>query len=263
MTMRDMRGGGSIVAGIVILVVAAALVCAILLAARPAMLHLLPHLGQGIAANATLVETLFNVMVFGLILVAALIGGRIDGRNPLALGPGVALQLPVGLAIGLAGISASALYAALAGTLVPGAGGAVSVAVLVWGAAVVLLQTVAEEVYFRGWLQPALRRRWGLGAALVATALAFAALHVAGGARGVVSLVNLFLGGLVFGLLAARGGGLAAAIGAHWAWNVTEQLGYGLDPNPGTGSFGAIRDWDLVGPAIWGGSEEGSTPAWA
>ena len=109
----------------------------------------------------------------------------------------------------------------------------------------------------RGWLQPALARRWGVGPAIVAGALAFAALHIPAGAHAPVSLLNLFGGGLLFGLFAARSGGLAGAIGAHWGWNACEQLVWGLDPNPGVGSFGAVFDYELVGRAIWGGSADG------
>jgi hypothetical protein len=129
--------------------------------------------------------------------------------------------------------------------------------VLLLGLGAIVVQVVAEEVYFRGWLEPALTRRWGWTAGIVAAALAFAALHVAGGARAPISLVNLFLGGLMFGLFAARGGGLAAAVGAHLAWNAVEQLGYGLDPNPGVGSFGSLANLELAGAAIWGGSDQG------
>jgi uncharacterized protein len=91
--------------------------------------------------------------------------------------------------------------------------------------------------------------------------VAFAALHVAGGARAPLSLVNLFLGGIMFGLFAARTGGIAAALGVHFAWNGAEQLLVGLDPNgqdgAWVGTFGALVDHDLRGAAIWGGSEEG------
>jgi uncharacterized protein len=58
-------------------------------------------------------------------------------------------------------------------------------------------------------------------------------------------------------LLAARSGGLSGAIGAHFAWNWTEQILLGIDPNPGLGSFGAIANFELTGPAVWGGSDEG------
>ena len=61
----------------------------------------------------------------------------------------------------------------------------------------------------------------------------------------------------MFGLLALRTGGIAAATGTHVAWNALEQLLYGLDPNPGIGSFGSVIDKDLIGPALLGGSEDG------
>jgi membrane protease YdiL (CAAX protease family) len=70
-------------------------------------------------------------------------------------------------------------------------------------------------------------------------------------------LLNLFLGGVLFGLLAVRTVGLLAPICAHFGWNWGEQLLFGLDPNPGSSVFGAIFDRDLAGDALWGGSGEG------
>ncbi|MET0246329.1 MAG: CPBP family intramembrane glutamate endopeptidase, partial [Sphingomonas sp.] len=55
----------------------------------------------------------------------------------------------------------------------------------------------------------------------------------------------------------ARSGGIAAPIAAHFAWNGSEQLIFGLDPNPGVGPFGSVLDLDLAGAARWGGSAEG------
>ena len=212
---------------------------------------------ERMGTDAPLVETLFNLLVFLPLLLLGVVGGALDRRNALRPGarPGVGLAL--GLAIGLCGLGASVLYAWLAGTSSTGGAPSPSAGLLVWGLGIVLLQVAAEEVYFRGWLQPALTARWGWTAGIVAGALAFAALHVAGGARAPVSLLNLFLGGLMFGLLAARGGGLAAATAAHFAWNATEQLGLGLDPNPGVGSFGSVFDLELAGAPIWGGSDQG------
>jgi membrane protease YdiL (CAAX protease family) len=122
---------------------------------------------------------------------------------------------------------------------------------------VVIGQSASEELLFRGWVQPVLVRGWGPAAAILITALAFAALHVAGGARTPLTLVNLMLGGILFGLLAWRSGGLAAPIAAHAGWNWAEAILFGLDPNPGAGGFGAIHDLDLLGTAWWGGSAEG------
>ena len=67
-------------------------------------------------------------------------------------------------------------------------------------------------------------RRSLLLATAILTTHAFAALHLMGGARSPTTLINMFLGGLLFGYLAAYGRGIAGAVGAHFAWNATEQL---------------------------------------
>jgi hypothetical protein len=162
----------------------------------------------------------------------------------------------LGAVLGLLGVGAAAGYAALAGTLTA-APSSWQPLLLAWGSLVILFQTAAEEVYFRGWLQRILVDGWGVAAGLLVSTLAFSALHGIAGARDPISFVNLFLAGLLFGLLAIRGAGLAGAVAAHFAWNWSEQIVLGLIPNPGTGSFGALLDLDLVGPGAWGGSEEG------
>lgn len=212
-----------------------------------------------LAAEPALVEALFNLLVFVPLIVVGIVGAMFDRRNALAPGTRPLASFGLGTVIGLAGLSVAVLYGYLAGALTsnPVAASTSASGVLLLGLGAIVVQVTGEEIYFRGWLQPALTRRWGWAAGIVASALAFAALHVAGGARAPISLVNLFLGGLMFGLFAARGGGLAAAVGAHLAWNALEQLGYGLDPNPGIGSFGAIADLELAGAAVWGGSDQG------
>jgi hypothetical protein len=69
--------------------------------------------------------------------------------------------------------------------------------------------------------------------------------------------VNLFLGGVLFGLLALRSNGLTAPVAAHFVYNVVEQSLFGLSPNPGAGVFGTVVDLDLRGQSLWGGSAEG------
>lgn len=204
-------------------------------------------------------ETVFDLIIFAPLLIAGLVGGAVERRNAAAPGARGGRALGLGLLIGFAGLSASVAYAWLAGSVVAAGTGGAPIWMIAWGVLVVLLQTGAEEIFFRGWLQPALTARWGMAAGILAAAMAFAALHIAGAPEmlGPVPLVNLFLGGLMFGLLAARGGGIAAAVGVHWAWNGAEQLLYGLDPNPGVGGFGSVLDKDLVGSAIWGGTPDG------
>ena len=209
--------------------------------------------GQGAAA-----ETVFSLVVFAPLLLAGLAGGAIGRRNAAAPGDRPWPSLGVGLLIGSGGVAAAVCYAWLAGGLTSGVAAPVAT-LLAWGLAVVLVQTAAEEVFFRGWLQPALAARWGAAPAVGAAALAFAALHIAGAPEmlGAVPLLNMVLGGVMFGLLALLRRGIAAALGVHWAWNASEQLLWGLDPNPGTGGFGAAMNKELTGSAIWGGSADG------
>lgn len=219
--------------------------------------RLLPLLGPGQQENYAAIETLFALVIFGSLLAFALAGARLTGVDPVRIGRKPALWAPLGALIGLVGVGASAGFAWLAGTLAHGQGSTASAGLLLWGTLVILFGAAVEEIYFRGWLQQVLIRRFGMPAALLLSALAFAMLHIMGGARSPTTLVNLFLGGMLFGLLAARAGGLAGAIAAHFTWNWSEQILLGLDPNPGVGSFGAWLDLDLSGPALWGGSGEG------
>jgi membrane protease YdiL (CAAX protease family) len=204
-----------------------------------------------------LVETLLTLAIFGPLLAIALVGGKLTGADPLGVGRDVPEMLGVGGAVGALGVAGAVGYAWLAGGLDRGSAPAGEIGLLIWGSFVVLFAAAVEEIYFRGWLQPVLARHFGLPGAILISALTFAALHIMGGARSPTTLVNLFLGGILFGLLAARSGGIAAAVAAHFAWNWSEGIALGLDPNPGVGSFGAIVDLDLSGAALWGGSDEG------
>ena len=68
-----------------------------------------------------------------------------------------------------------------------------------------------------------------------------------------MALLNLMLGGMAFGLLALRSGGLWAPFAAHTAWNWIESGVLGLEPNPGVGAGGSILDLDIVGAGLWSG----------
>lgn len=245
--------GGPAGAGIALAV--ALLFCGLLVFAGPALAEAV--LGALGVTSPAAGEALFTLLIFGVLLAAALGAGAVWGVRPLAPGERPAAWSGAGLVLGLGGISAAAGYAALAGTVAPADGAGAAGAVILLGMATVLVQVLAEEAFFRGWLQPALVRAWGVVPGVLVGAVAFAVLHIAGGAREPVSLLNLVLGGVVFGTLALLGRGIAAPLAMHWGWNGAEQLLLGLDPNPGVGGFGALWDLELAGAALWGGSEEG------
>lgn len=235
---------------------AAAAACALVLLYGPVA-------GEAIAAaigavQPVALELVFTGTIYGALLVLALAGGGLT-KIPVRSAPDRG-TMPCGFAkgagIGVIGFAAAAALAAISGSLGRGVPGDANLGLLAIGALVVLTSAAVEEILFRGWLQSVLVVAWGPVAGIAVAAFAFAALHVAGGARSPLTLANLLLGGLVFGLLAWRLN-LAAAAGAHGAWNLVERIGLGLDPNPGVGSFGAGIDLDLRGAAAWGGSDEG------
>lgn len=242
------------------------------LVAAAALLAWLPGLvGRSVAGLGPAVgEAAFTVGVFGPLLLLGVAGGALTGVRAWAPGARAGARVAGGAALGLTGLLLALGLAAIAGTVRHGPGSSAGPGLLA-GAAVVLVQVAAEEVYFRGWLQPLLARAVGERVAIPAIAVAFALLHLLAGGAGALALVNLTLGGVLFGLLARAdiagggivGGGIAGAVAAHFAWNAAEQLLLGVDPNPGVGGFGALFDLDLVGATRWGGSAEGLNASWA
>ncbi|TFI57621.1 CPBP family intramembrane metalloprotease [Sphingomonas parva] len=200
-------------------------------------------------------ESLFTLLLFALVAAVAIAGIRLC-RLAIRAGPGWPTAAVAGVAVGISGVAVALGLSALAGVIRPGDGAGAGWLLLA-GTVVTLVQTGSEELYFRGWLQPTLQAGWGRWPGLAGQALGFALLHFVAGLFDPLSLLNLLLAGLWLGLLAERSGGLVLPIAAHFGWNWGETLLFGATPNPGVGSFGAILDWDLVGPPAWGGSEAG------
>lgn len=222
-----------------------------------------PSIGTALAGlgpwGQLMSTAVFNLMVFTPLLVAALIGCAVEGRRLGGAGGRSALYGGLGLLLGAGGFGVSLGLAALAGVVVQGhdsVAGAPAVIALTGGVLVIGFQAATEEIYFRGWLQPVLCARWGAWPGLIAGALAFSALHLVSGVRSPIAVANLFLGGLVFGLLALRSGGLWAPILAHFGWNWLEACGFGVEPNPGIGQTGALMNLDLAGPRLWSGGPD-------
>lgn len=241
-----------------LVLVAATLFCGIVVSWGPkAAEALLPLLGETGETDYPRIETLYSGVIFGQLLLFALIGSAITRRNPLRLGREPLRIGALGAALGMFGVAMATFYTWIAHALTPMIATPPGFGLFLWGSAVILFQSATEEIYFRGWLQPVLASRWGLWPGIILTTIVFALLHLLGGAQSLFAVVNLALGGLLFGLLAARSGGIAGAVMAHFGWNWIEQMVFGLFPNPGTGSFSALLDLDLTGPGRWGGSAEG------
>lgn len=199
-----------------------------------------------------------TIALFGVLIAVAVLWGMLAKQVVLASGRSPLKSAGVGVAMGIAGVLVATGYVALAGSLhwtitynKP------HILLLLAGSCLTLFQCAGEEIYFRGWVQPMLARGWGVWPGLVVTSLLFAALHVFAGVRAPLSLLNVFLAGGLFGLLAVRTGGLMAPVAAHFAWDWMESIGLGLYPNPGVDVWTSLWNLDMVGSPLWGGSTEG------
>jgi membrane protease YdiL (CAAX protease family) len=226
------------------------------------------RVGVSLAAAASdgrapmVADVLFTVVLYAPMLAVAIPLGMVAGTPLGRPNRRSAGAFGSGLVIGGAALALSIAYCAVAGTLVRGDNAGVAGALFI-GTLVIALQVLAEEVVFRGTIQPLLVRGSNSALGILVTAIGFALLHGVAESVDPLTAINMLLGGVLFGALALRGGGIAAAFGAHLAWNMAEQLGVGLDPNPGMGSFGALLNLDLVGGVRWGGSETGLNASWA
>lgn len=207
-------------------------------------------------------QALFDLLVFGPLFALAIVLGKLT-RQPVMRAGNRPLQWTLaGLACGTLAILSTIGLAWLSGGLrlalhpVP-----VVPAWIVLGIGLTILQAGAEEVLFRGWLQPALIAQIGRSWGVLAGAVIFSGFHALAATNNPMSLANLVLGGLWFGLLALRSRGILAPLAAHFAYNVIEDCGFGLVPNGGANGWvsplGALHDLDLIGAPLWGSSAEG------
>jgi membrane protease YdiL (CAAX protease family) len=191
--------------------------------------------------------------IFGCFLVSAQVAVATEGRALWRRGrTGRLPALAIGLVIGAAGYAVTVGAADLAGAITPGPFNTFTLDAVLFGAALVAVQAVAEEAFFRGWLQPILCVSWGPLAGVTVTSVLFAGLHVIAGAHGVLAVANLFLGGVLFGLLALRTGNLFAASAAHFAWNWTESGVFGLSEQPTS----SLLKFGFTGSPLWNGGAD-------
>jgi len=255
MQMNWIRGDGRIQA-LAVLAAGAVIAVLIVMFLGDAVTALLHATRTDMVLNLAWQSIVVTLVLFGVMIGVACLWSALAKAHVLAPGQGGAKVVAGGLLLGISGLALAAAYAALAGT-VSMARGQFDLWLFLLGIPLVLYQCAAEEIYFRGWLQPVMTRAYGPWIGIGVTAALFAGLHLLAGERAPLSLVNIALAGVLFGLLAWRTGGIAASVAAHFGWNWAESTLLGLSPNPGTDIYGAVVNLDMTGPALWGGSAEG------
>jgi membrane protease YdiL (CAAX protease family) len=77
---------------------------------------------------------------------------------------------------------------------------------------------IIEEIFFRGWIQPLARKKWGPAASIVCASAVFAAAHVF--VARAAFIVAVFFPGCVMGMLRERHGNVATATLFHATANL-------------------------------------------
>ena len=209
------------------------------------------------------------LVIFVPLALCGWAGARWFGAGRIAVGPRPLLHLILGLVIGTLGFAAALAITAAYGVVQTGIKPWPMTGIsLVAGTLAFFVQTAAEELFFRGWVQGAISRFWGAWPAILTSSLLFALAHSVVAPITPLSLANIFLAGMFFGSLCHFTGGIVAPIGAHFAWNWAEAILFGLSPNGDNriasanigqwqSIYGSVYDYDLKGAAMMGGSVEG------
>lgn len=141
-------------------------------------------------------------------------------------------------ALTLLGLDALGTPALIRRVLAGAAGAQLFAAVVVLG----ILVGIAEEAFFRGYMQSALRARWPPWAAVMGTSLAFALLHIDWIGLETVHASLVLALGLWLGFATERFDGALPAVAAHVVNNIVFTLQaasgltvQGLGPNLGLG----------------------------
>jgi membrane protease YdiL (CAAX protease family) len=113
-----------------------------------------------------------------------------------------------------------------------------------------------EEMLCRGLLTFQMKTTRSKLAILIVPSLIFSLLHILNPGITVISLVNIFLVGVLFAVLLMRTGSLWFCVGIHGMWNLTQGAFYGIKVS-GIDTTGILVS-ELSGPPILAGGEFGA-----
>lgn len=87
-----------------------------------------------------------------------------------------------------------------------------------------LAVAAGEEIFTRGYVQTLLVERLGVWGGIIATSLLFSLLHLLNPHTSLLPMFNLFLAGVLLGVIREATGSLWMPVGLHFTWNLTQEL---------------------------------------
>lgn len=171
--------------------------------------------------NSTIQTSLFLILIFYYVFIKYKNNCQILGLK----GNNITYWIKVGLINGIGLFTFITFIGILLNILLPKQVEPQSVAQIImqaktgWEKFIPLLVTgifapISEELYFRGFLYPALRKKIGVKLGIIITSLIFGCLHL-----DLIRAIPLTLGGIWLNWLYERSGSLYPSIIAHGVWN--------------------------------------------
>ncbi len=221
-----------------------------------------PQIGIGISGLTPLGLGISEAGLFLIpSLVGALIMARIErrkfGQYGLPARSGFRKDFWIGILVGFLSISGCLLgISALHGFHLTGLaihGRTIASATAAWGATFVIVG-LAEEFYFRGYLQFTLTTGMGFWLSAIVTSALFALVHAGNPGESAFGLLSVVLFGLLFCLFLLRTGNLWWAVGFHAGWDWGQTFFYGV-PDSGIPAYHNLFGSAFTGPRwLTGGS---------
>ncbi len=116
-----------------------------------------------------------------------------------------------------------------------------------------VVQSLFEEIAFRSYLMPALEARFGLWASLLVSSILFALIHLSNSNVAVLGIVNIFLAGLLLGVLFIKYQNVWVAAGLHCSWNYIQSTILGFEVS-GESVFNMIETEEAGPDFLTGGA---------
>ena len=91
------------------------------------------------------------------------------------------------------------------------------------------IQCFGEEIYTRGWTMTYFYKRHGIFAAMVISSIVFVIPHLLNTGIDLLSVVNIFIVGIVFAVLFLRFDNIWICGGVHTAWNFSQGIIFGFN----------------------------------
>jgi hypothetical protein len=221
----------------------------VLLAAKTALIHFLPHVTD--QAMAYLVD---KSLKFGVFLLASWIMARFETRTVADYGlPWKKMfgpQFWQGVAMAFSCLTLFMVALRIAGVFRFGAIELHGSEIWKWGALYgfgFIVVALEEEFHYRGYGLYTLTQGLGFWPAAILLSASFGFSHLGNSGETWLGLFNAGAGGLLFCLMLRRSGNLWLPIGFHESWDWTQTYFYGI-PDSGRTLPGHLLSGGFVGP---------------